>query len=713
MPKDTTRDGGGFVSSRPESRPKLVVLECFTIPNPSTICCLYATTNVAYKLQPEWKGRIMKTGNKNRPRTAEHRPAKRRRRYAHDALIAVDLFSGFGGLTQGIERAGFETIMCANHNRYKVEVHETNHPNAEHWIADLVNKDASDYHSARDLPPADLLAAGVSCVNHSVANTKKAYEQGLSLFDLDDPEFDEAVTKSERDRATANCVLHYAATHHPRLILVECTTELQSWGPAIQSKKKIGDGSTYRWWLRQFELLGYRYRVLYLNSMFFSVPQSRDRLYIAMWDKKIPTPDLDHRPVTLCSFCDKMIEAVWTWRTGVPPTGSVRYGTQYDYRCPSCRRPVVPHLTPSLAAMDLTNLGQRIGDMPLKTITDKKTGEKYQSPLARATLARADRCRQRFAEFPAVLMPAKAIHGTERHPWQPMATQTSQQETAILSTGAIIAAAGNTFERPGSTCRSRDLGQPLWAQTATNTTGLLTPPTAITGPLDTVASDHNQAALVAITNYQGAPRGITEPLPTQGGSETLGLVSTGVVPFRQNTVPTTHAEAMPTVTSDQIPGLLTAAGVIKNNGSIDEAKYRAHPASDPLGTVVGSAATQGLLFSGWFKQNGSEPSQFPAPHPVADPLGTITAHDTTAVLAAQWQAMLSELPLSECYFRMMAPHEVGRGCGFDVDFPGYDGTFVVWGSARNQVDGYGNAVSPAVGEWIGARLRAALHYEAA
>jgi site-specific DNA-cytosine methylase len=58
---------------------------------------------------------------------------------------------------------------------------------------------------------------------------------------------------------------------------------------------------------------------------------------------------------------------------------------------------------------------------------------------------------------------------------------------------------------------------------------------------------------------------------------------------------------------------------------------------------------------------------------------------------------------------MMAAHEVGRGCGFDVDFPDYSGSFIVWGSARNQVDGFGNAVSPQVGTWIGSRLRAILH----
>lgn len=610
-------------------------------------------------------------------RTATHRPATRRRRFRHDDLVAVDLFSGFGGLTQGIERAGFTTIMAANHNAYKVEVHEANHPTAEHWIADLVDPDSSDYHSARDLPAADMLVAGVSCVNHSQANTQKAYRQGMSLFDLDDPDFDARVTRSERDRATANCVLHYAAEHHPRLIVVECTTELASWGPAIPGKN-VGDGSTYRWWLKEFEKLGYRYKILYLNSMFFGVPQSRDRYYAAFWDRTLPTPDLDHRPPAWCGRCTRVVEGVWTWKTGVPPTGSVRYGKQYEYRCPSCRVPVIPPMSPSIDALDLTNLGTRIGER--------------KKPLAAATMARAERCRQRFAEFPAVLMPAKAVHGTERHPWQPMVTQTSQQEAALLSTGALMAAAGNTYERPGSDCRSRGFDQPPWSQTATNTTGVITPPMAIatgsviaahrhngdgkhvTQPMDTVTSTHEKAVLLAVNNYQGAPRSAGEPLPTQPGSETLSLLSAGVVPFRKNTIPTTHAESMPTVTSDQIPGLLTAAGCYKQNGT-----------------------------------TGSET----APHSLGDPLGTLTSRDTTALLTADWHAALANIPLEDCFFRMLGAHEVGRGCGFDVDFPGHSGDFIVWGSARNQVDGFGNAVSPPVGAWIGSRLRALLDSEVA
>lgn len=638
--------------------------------------------------------RTRRTRKPGRQATAEHRPAVHRRRWRHDELIAVDLFSGFGGLTRGIERAGFTTIMAANHRRYKVLVHEANHPHADHWIADLVDPESADYHDARDLPAADLLVAGVSCVNHSHANTTRAYAEGLTLFDLEDPDYEARVTRSERDRATANCVLHYAERHRPRMILVECTTELTSWGPAVPGKRKVGDGSTYRWWLKQFGNLNYRHRVLYLNSQFFGVPQSRDRIYIVFWDKRLPAPDLDHRPVSWCSCCGQVVEAVWTWRTGVPPTGIVRYGSQYDYRCPRCRAEVIPPMTPSLNALDLSNLGTRIGDKPVKTHKDGSTG-----PYAAATMARVERCLKRFPEFPAVVMPAAAVQGTDGHPWQPMAGQaatamtgsvipahrhngdgqhitrpmdtvTTTHEKAMLvaSTGVIIAAAGHTYERPGSDCRSRGLDRPLWAQTGTNATGLLTPPVA-----------------VAVDNYQGAPRSAAEPLPTQPGSETLGLV----------TAP-----------------LITAAGTIKNNVPAGEAKYRAHPLSDPLGTVVGSGATQSVLFGGWYKQNGSKGTETAA-HPLSDPLGTLTARDTTALLfadlCAEYAEALARLKPEDCYLRMMGPDEVGIGCGFPVPFRGRPGDYIVWGPAKEQIDGFGNAVSPPVGEWIGSRLRDVLY----
>jgi site-specific DNA-cytosine methylase len=583
---------------------------------------------------------VPRSRTRPKSRTASHRPAVRRRRFRHDELIAVDLFSGFGGLTEGIRRAGFTTIMAANHNDYKVRVHEANHPDAEHWIADLVDPDSSDYHSAADLPSADILVAGISCTNHSGANTQKAYEQGLTLFDIaDDEEYAERVTRSEKDRATALCVLQYAEKHHPRMMLIECTTEFTSWGPALPGKKKVGDGSTYRWWRQQIRNMKYRGRVLYLNSQFFGVSQSRDRIYMAFWDESVPEPDLDHRPATYCRRCDEVVPAVWSWKTGVPPSGTVRYGQQYNYRCPRCTGEVVPPMTPSVNSIDFTNLGTRIGDKPDKLHQDGSWG-----PMARSTMGRAARCFNRLPDFPPVMLPARTATHT-------VPAQRTAGSTALA--GNIIAAHRHNGD-----------GQ------------------HISRPMDTITSTHEKGLLLAaVDNYQGAPRGLGEPLPTQGGSETmalvsagvaplrnggiargvdeplpavtasetLSLVSAGVLPFRRNTVPTTHAEPMPTVTADQNAGLLSAQGQLISSDA------RTAPQVD-----------------------------------------------------AEWLEALRSLKLEDCYFRMLFKWEIGRACDFDVDFPGHEGTFVVWGTAQQQIDGYGNAVSPGVGKWLGMRLRPSL-----
>lgn len=575
---------------------------------------------------------------------AQHRPAVASRRYRHDDYIAGDLFSGFGGMSRGIERAGFRVIVAANHNEYKVEVHEANHPTAEHWIADLVDETSPSYHDVRQLPRVDFLVAGVSCVNHSLANSKKAYRTGLTLFELEDPEWDERVTKSERDRATANCCLHYAQVHRPKLILIECTTELTSWGDAIPGTN-IGDGSAYRWWFREFLKLGYRSRTsnpltapLYLNSEFFGVCQDRNRAFWCFWLAELPAPDLEHRPEVWCQRCDRVERAVWSWRTGPTRTGRVRYGEQYDYRCPACASQVFPPRPGAITALDLSDLGEVIGER--------------KKPLARSTMTRVEKCIRMMRHFPMVVTHTKAQFGGDVLATEPLPTQTSQQTAALVTPAALAVVAGNAFERDGSTCRVRGLDEPMWTQSATNTMGLVTPPPLAGG---------------VITYRAGVqPVGFDQPLPTQAGHESLAVVTAGVLPFRQNTLPTGLGQPMPTQTGGNRPALVTAGAFLKQNGG-------------PLDT---------------------------APHPFTDPFGTLTARDTTGLVTAtgavdEWHRFLDGLTPEQCRLRMLSPREIQRGCGFD------DG-FIVWGSARDQVDGFGNAVSPPVAEWIAGRMAAVL-----
>ena len=74
----------------------------------------------------------------------------------------------------------------------------------------------------RELPPVDLLAAGVELRQPLARELEEGLRAGpLAVRPRGAPEYEARVTRSERDRATANCVLHYAAQHHPLLILVE------------------------------------------------------------------------------------------------------------------------------------------------------------------------------------------------------------------------------------------------------------------------------------------------------------------------------------------------------------------------------------------------------------------------------------------------------------------------------------------------------------
>lgn len=176
-------------------------------------------------------------------------------------------------------------------------------------------------------------------------------------------------------------------------------------------------------------------------------------------------------------------------------------------------------------------------------------------------------------------------------------------------------------------------------------------------------------------------------------------------------------QPMATQTSRQETAILAAGAVTyghRHNGDgqsitapMDEAGYRAHPVSAPLGAVTASDS-KSMLFSGWIKQNGTR-GDVTAPHPVSDPFGTLTSRDTTALVTVGWREFLADLNLYDCYFRMMRAHEIGRGCGFDVTFGDHKGSFRVWGKDRDQVDGFGNAVSPPIGEWIGGCCYKVLH----
>ena len=223
-------------------------------------------------------------------------------------------------------------------------------------------------------------------------------------------------------------------------MIVENVVEAAKWGPDR-------NGKTFRWWLGQLDNLGYRTRPLMLNSAAFGVPQIRDRMFVICWRKTMRTPDLRHRVDAWCPRCAQVVEARQVFRHRTPAWPLAEWGKlgiQYDYRCSHCHQ--VAHIAyrPASTVIDWSDLGARIGDR------DK--------PLAASTLARI----QRGIDAHGGRLPYISDYQSTGTPiTAPISTLTTA-ETHALVAGLQVVAAGNTFERDGSTCRTRSLNEPTW-----------------------------------------------------------------------------------------------------------------------------------------------------------------------------------------------------------------------------------------------------------
>lgn len=263
-------------------------------------------------------------------------------------LTLTDLFAGAGGSSTGAVQTGrVEVRMAANHWQLACDIHNLNHPDADHAAVDLHEEDP------RYFPRTDMLWASPECTKWSQAGSSKtrpAIEEGL----FEDPLSDEAATRS---RLLMFDVLRFIEHHRYRLVFVENVVDI-----ATQAKYRLA----WHEWRRQLDGLGYAFRVVSLNAMHAQLlgdpaPQSRDRIYVVCWPKGERAPDLDRtlRPRAYCPRCDVIAESQQAWKPG-RTVG--RYRQAYAYVHGDCGTVVEPGYLPALAAIDLSVPGQLIGD---------------------------------------------------------------------------------------------------------------------------------------------------------------------------------------------------------------------------------------------------------------------------------------------------------------------------------------------------------------
>lgn len=480
-------------------------------------------------------------------------------------LTLTDLFCGAGGSSTGaVAVPGVQVRIAANHWNVAVELHNANHPTADHAAVDLHQENPAFF------PRTDLLWASPECTKWSQAGGSKnrpAIEEGL----FEDPHADDAATRS---RLLMFDVLKFIEHHRYAAVVVENVVDI-----AVQSRYQLA----WAEWRRQLSNLGYRHRVVSLNSMHAQLgglpaPQSRDRIYIVCWREGVREPDLERvvRPQAWCPRCERMVEARQSWKNG---RSVGRYRQAYVFvHGDGCGAIVEPGWLPAAAAIDWDNPGTRIGDRtrPLSAKTKARIAAgiaRYWRPFtleaAGNTYERTPGVRTWPADHPvttltttatkALLVPVEGRDGKEASPahW-PGRTQTTRNETGVAVMPPFIA------ELRGGSSDARPVMEPAATFCASGTHHGLVVPSGGTWNEDATSTDEHLRTLTTREAYALVMRNNT------GGAE----MSTPVTEYMRTLTTAGHQSLIQQPRPREGRRPVTVQALAEAEAMVDECLFR-------------------------------------------------------------------------------------------------------------------------------------------
>lgn len=172
-------------------------------------------------------------------------------------MKVIDLFSGAGGLSLGLNRAGFKVVACVEINCDAMDTYATHDSDAMHFNEDVRSMDFSQYRRT-----VDLVSGGPPCQPFSIGGLRKASADSRDMI----PEFVRCLREVQ-----------------PEAFIMENVPGLM-----LKRTRPYFDSVIAR-----LSACGYRLNWAVLNAADYGVPQKRRRLFILgsrMIQLRFPAP---------------------------------------------------------------------------------------------------------------------------------------------------------------------------------------------------------------------------------------------------------------------------------------------------------------------------------------------------------------------------------------------------------------------------------------
>lgn len=179
--------------------------------------------------------------------------------------IVLDLFSGCGGLSYGLEQAGFSVALGIDNWGVSLETFAHNHLDAKALEADISKVSADDIKKLIGSNKIDVIVGGPPCQGFSLSGPRNFHDSRNRLY-LD--------------------FIRLVKELKPRAFIVENVPGL---GSLFKGEVKLRI-------IEEFEKLGYTVNAKVLNASDYGVPQNRKRIIFVglLGDKKFEFPDPTH-----------------------------------------------------------------------------------------------------------------------------------------------------------------------------------------------------------------------------------------------------------------------------------------------------------------------------------------------------------------------------------------------------------------------------------